>query len=991
MSVTIKKVDGQSITIIIPASGETGWAQIVKDAFKALSEHTHTGSGTGAQLSSSALQDESVKATKIHSDVAGTALSKNNTSKALDVQVDDSSIEIHTDNNLRLKDDGITQAKLHPDLDTLVNKITPNETNIATNAANISSNDTDIAANTSSIAALTVNDLTDVSTSTPTSGQVLSWNSSANEWRNTEPTGGSGSGSGGGGTGIITDWQEYTPTLTNITLGNGSQEWTYRRVGSDIEITGNVLLGSTSSVSGVMQFSLPSGLSTDLFAYADVNNSRIVTYGHANVVTGSGNLGRYDIQTNGSSTTDFIITGTKHDGVTGDWDSSFPLNSWGAGHQFNVRMTAPISSWATGTTSVDTGELPTICTINGLTSAQILAGGDYTLTNWNTPFKDTKSAWDSTNSKYVVPESGYYDVNFGISIVQDGNADMWRVMAMIKVDTDIIRESAAVTGGTETNFVNVTAIGYYMEAGSEITFMAKHDNVNNEQNKVQDMGGQRTYIDIAKRETVQTTVINAPETVSLFATLSSNQAISSSTTNKIELDGTTEDTINGFVPSTDDTDNNGYYLIPSTGYYYISAQVGTDNILSTDILYCLVTKNTVSGGAPLLRGSNRSGSHSSTDVEFAQASGVLKLNKDDKIFLCVDVYADTAYDVIATSNVTDTFLNIHKLESGTTVYPEPVEATPVICTANIDGSSTQTFAHNTTDYIEDFTTVTDTTNSFNSSTGVYTVPETGYYDIQARAVTDLNASQKEFTSAIWIIVCDASGTPVSTPASDNGILVISATTLNGTWVTGRQSSADASCIGTYLEKDQLVKVQFSALTSDSSAVSMAGGRFQIAKREAGTTVYPEPVEATPVACKAFVNADYTRTDAASHTILFNETAFDTHSGFDTSTGVYTFPESGYYLITANVILTGFQYSANMRITDGVSSHVYTYFTSVDRGQPEDDVGGTTLTYMNYYDAGDTTKVYIDPQGGNEDNSYTVQGNSSMGGTLVSHISIAKLG
>lgn len=52
-------------------------------------------------------------------------------------------------------------------------------------------------------------------------------------------------------------WASYTPTLTNITLGNGSLSGAYTQIGKTI--IGRILfkMGSTSGVSGQMRFGLP--------------------------------------------------------------------------------------------------------------------------------------------------------------------------------------------------------------------------------------------------------------------------------------------------------------------------------------------------------------------------------------------------------------------------------------------------------------------------------------------------------------------------------------------------------------------------------------------------------------------------------------------------------------------------------------------------------------------------------------------------------------
>lgn len=70
----------------------------------------------------------------------------------------------------------------------------------------------------------------------------------------------------------ISDWTEYTPTMTN--LGNGTVTARYRRVGDSIDIICKVVAGSTTSATAVT-FTLPSGLSADLAKMANYNSGAL--------------------------------------------------------------------------------------------------------------------------------------------------------------------------------------------------------------------------------------------------------------------------------------------------------------------------------------------------------------------------------------------------------------------------------------------------------------------------------------------------------------------------------------------------------------------------------------------------------------------------------------------------------------------------------------------------------------------------------------------
>ena len=52
-------------------------------------------------------------------------------------------------------------------------------------------------------------------------------------------------------------WQSFTPTWTNLTVGNGTVVTNYVRIGSMVTYTGKITIGSTTSISGFVNVSLP--------------------------------------------------------------------------------------------------------------------------------------------------------------------------------------------------------------------------------------------------------------------------------------------------------------------------------------------------------------------------------------------------------------------------------------------------------------------------------------------------------------------------------------------------------------------------------------------------------------------------------------------------------------------------------------------------------------------------------------------------------------
>lgn len=55
----------------------------------------------------------------------------------------------------------------------------------------------------------------------------------------------------------IGTWTDYTPTLTNVTLGNGTRSGRWTRQGDLVTFWARIAAGSTTSVTGLIGFSLP--------------------------------------------------------------------------------------------------------------------------------------------------------------------------------------------------------------------------------------------------------------------------------------------------------------------------------------------------------------------------------------------------------------------------------------------------------------------------------------------------------------------------------------------------------------------------------------------------------------------------------------------------------------------------------------------------------------------------------------------------------------
>lgn len=104
-------------------------------------------------------------------------------------------------------------------------------------------------------------------------------------------------------------WTSYTPTLTNITLGNGTVAGAYRQVGTVVTFRAQFTFGSTSSVSSQGRLSLPVTASAQfqmVDAWAVHGSSFYQLWGE---ITNAGTLDRI-LRNGGGTTADTLISGT---------------------------------------------------------------------------------------------------------------------------------------------------------------------------------------------------------------------------------------------------------------------------------------------------------------------------------------------------------------------------------------------------------------------------------------------------------------------------------------------------------------------------------------------------------------------------------------------------------------------------------------------------------------------------------------------------------
>lgn len=127
-------------------------------------------------------------------------------------------------------------------------------------------------------------------------------------------------------------WVSYTPTLANVTIGNGTLTVKYNQIGKTITVKGTFILGSTSSVSGDVTTTLP------FTAVAQVGTGNIPPAGILQAFNGSAIYLGTVAQ---ASTTTAIL---RANGISGSYVTIAPFSStipftWGSSNQLSWQFT----------------------------------------------------------------------------------------------------------------------------------------------------------------------------------------------------------------------------------------------------------------------------------------------------------------------------------------------------------------------------------------------------------------------------------------------------------------------------------------------------------------------------------------------------------------------------------------------------------------------------------------------------------------------------
>jgi hypothetical protein len=198
----------------------------------------------------------------------------------------------------------------------------------------------------------------------------------------------------------ITDWVEYTPPTSNVTLGNGTLTGKWRQLGDTIQCQTKMRFGTTTSLGTHPVFRIPPQFSVDTSKV----ESQSVGWGLAVDIS---NQQRYVLS--GFRDGNGILP--QADNVNSHINATTPF-TWADQDWLDLNFSLPIQGWSSSVRMSDGYEGRDV--LVGLTGGSVSVPHNtsqkITGISIDSKSKDTTASWDAANSRYIVPVSGFYRI-----------------------------------------------------------------------------------------------------------------------------------------------------------------------------------------------------------------------------------------------------------------------------------------------------------------------------------------------------------------------------------------------------------------------------------------------------------------------------------------------------------------------------------------------------------------------------------------------------
>lgn len=246
----------------------------------------------------------------------------------------------------------------------------------------------------------------------------------------------------------ITDWQTYTPTFTSFGTAT-SINFLWRRVGSNVEIRGNFVAGTTVASEG--RISLPNV--TSISTLPSISIAGKLTRGN----TTATNIKGFDVLIEPSVS--YVTFGLD------EYQTALPSLSkrdgsgvCSSGETISLYATIPIQGWSSSVQTSDQTDTRIVSFSGNKSSNQSVTAATTNISY--SSLKDTHGAWNGTDT-YTVPVSGDYIVS--ITTNASGNAE---IIAYVNGTTT----SRMVGTANSANWLGASNIVYNLKVGDLLTF-----------------------------------------------------------------------------------------------------------------------------------------------------------------------------------------------------------------------------------------------------------------------------------------------------------------------------------------------------------------------------------------------------------------------------------------------------------------------------------------------------------------------------------------
>lgn len=262
----------------------------------------------------------------------------------------------------------------------------------------------------------------------------------------------------------VTDWVSYTPTWTNLSIGNGTQTFKWRRVGDGIEISGHLQWGTTTSASGTFYFSLPSGLSVDN-TKAKANSARVGLAWAFDGGGGTNNREVYRVIQNSTGNT-FFMAGRTDGGTSVSFDATNPF-TWANSDELDIQLWVPILGWSSSVQMSNNTDTRVVSAVVSRSASQSLTA-TLTKITYNSVNYDSHALFDTTNNRYPVAVAGEYEFSAMFSFSTSSSSGvtdcfLYKNGSAVTNRQQYIPISSATLSGGSVTFKDQAVAGDYYE------------------------------------------------------------------------------------------------------------------------------------------------------------------------------------------------------------------------------------------------------------------------------------------------------------------------------------------------------------------------------------------------------------------------------------------------------------------------------------------------------------------------------------------------